>query len=410
MKIYRHHFLGILYVAFFCLLSLGQLQRIEWGSLPAFYLHDLCLVGCVMWHMFDKNFRRNFWEYVRKSSTVEKVGLIWVGAGLLIAALSGVSLLQSTLYLGRLFIYFLGLCCLSFDLKSKRISPKVLWLSLFTFIILHIYFGLLQYIFIPDTRILFFLGWDDHYYRLISTMFDPGFAGILYVLSFLIAASWLLKNSHDTRASKPLLFLGAQTIQTIALLSMLCTLLTYSRASYLAFLASCGLLLIVTIKKNPVIFRLTALSLASFLILIPLLPRPGGEGVRLERTSTIIARTTSAQASLKTFTQPYQFLIGQGLFVQPPTEVFLYSGKPIHAKVPDSWLILFFTGTGVIGTILLTLILFQKGKALFKQSSFAWIGLVAILIHGMFNASLIYPFVILLFGTWVILSTPESSP
>ena len=45
--------------------------------------------------------------------------------------------------------------------------------------------GYLQYIFYPNLRNLFYLGWDEHMYRIFSVFLDPNFAGAFFVLFFL---------------------------------------------------------------------------------------------------------------------------------------------------------------------------------------------------------------------------------
>src|SRR3989338_6680935 len=39
--------------------------------------------------------------------------------------------------------------------------------------------GLGQYIFLPDTRFLLSYGWDEHYWRLIGTVLDPNYMGVM---------------------------------------------------------------------------------------------------------------------------------------------------------------------------------------------------------------------------------------
>ena len=50
--------------------------------------------------------------------------------------------------------------------------------------LIFIFLGFLQYFLYPNLRNLYYLGWDDHLYRLFSTFLDPNFAG-LFIASFL---------------------------------------------------------------------------------------------------------------------------------------------------------------------------------------------------------------------------------
>ena len=45
--------------------------------------------------------------------------------------------------------------------------------------------GYIQYFFYPSLKGLFYLGWDEHMYRMFSVFFDPNFAGAFFVLYFL---------------------------------------------------------------------------------------------------------------------------------------------------------------------------------------------------------------------------------
>src|SRR3989304_8999963 len=90
-------------------------------------------------------------------------------ASLTLAAfrLPPVNVLFSSLYLLRFLAYSL--------LLNIKIDRK--YLLFFSSAIA--VFGLAQYILIPDTRFLAVLNWDDHYYRLLSTLLDPNFTGII---------------------------------------------------------------------------------------------------------------------------------------------------------------------------------------------------------------------------------------
>lgn len=393
---HRQNILGGLVLAFFCLLSLGQLQRIETAIIPAFYVHELVMLLYMLVHMNRPSWRTFCWESVRQVPTLGKVWLGWVGAGLLAAALTQTLTILSLLYLGRLAFYVLALVTLALDLHAKTLSPTQVFKGLLTHFALSIYFGFLQYLFIPDLRFLFFLGWDDHYYRLASTLLDPGFTGLVFVLGYNMALYMYAKTKNTARrfSSYALLFLSFLTVLAIAL--------TYSRASYLALSISLIGNVLIWWKKQAHVARFSLLMMILFALLVPVLPQPGGEGVNLARTSTIIARTGSAQAELEHVNTPLELILGQGLFVQDTIDTSLYSETVSHAKQPDSWLVLVLTGTGVVGAGVFLLLLVQFLRTSWRTSPFLALSLIAILVHGMFNASLTYPFVILLYGTWYV--------
>ncbi len=318
--------------------------------------------------------------------------------------LSGHSLSFALLALTRLTLYALSFLSLAFDLKNKKIQPSLLVTGLLLFVSFLLYFGILQYLFVPDTRILFFLGWDDHYYRLISTLLDPGFSGLIFCLGYILVSGLLFfPKIHFSPFDRK-----ALQILCVGLAGGI--LLTYSRASYLAFVVSLLVLLIYFWQKQSrhfVIFH--SLVLVVFLVVIPFLPRPAGEGVKLERTSTVISRITTIQANLQLLSTPSQIIFGRGLFVPTvdPSPTF-YAHQPTHARIPDNWLLLIFIGTGGVGTILFLFLLFSTFRSLTQRPLFLWIGLIAVLVHGIFNASLTYSFVVLFLGSWAVLASVYS--
>lgn len=241
--------------------------------------------------------------------------------------------------------------------KLQPIAKNILLLSLFANII----FGLIQYYFWPDFTYFKSLGWDDHLNRLVSTYFDPTFTGLIYLMFFLYLYFNFPKYS-------PLVFIPIA--------------LTYSRSTFLSLLISLVFIFLKTKKIFPLV-----LSFA-FCVLILILPRPAGEGTKLERTSSINAKIVNYQQALNTFVKSP--VIGHGynnLALVRHTGAVSRSGF-------DSSLLTILTTTGIIGFILFALGLFK----LFKQSSLLkQTMLVAIIIHSLFANSLLYPWVLVIF-------------
>lgn len=410
---YHFSLAAILWVSFWCLLSLGQFQRIEWSSFPAFYLHEVVMVGYLFVHFFEKKWWMHSKSVLQGVPTLGWVCLGWVGVGLIFSLFSASPSALPFLYLARICIYIAAVVTLRHDLRQERLSSTTFWLGIFSFFGLLIYFGILQYLVLPDTRFLFFLGWDDHYYRMISTLLDPGFTGIIYCLGYVLTTVWLIKNSADylknpTRLSR----FSLHSVNILSGLTVLGTLLTYSRASYVALLISIILIGITTWKTQKKIFWKNLFFALIFLAAIPLLPRPGGEGVKLERTSTITSRTEYMETALQSIQTPKDIIIGQGIFVQPAPDTSHYSESINHSKQADNWLILLLTGTGGVGTIIILTIITQIVYISYKAKNFIWIGVLTVLAHGLFNASITYPFVLLILGAWIAETTATrgSSP
>ena len=92
-------------------------------------------------------------------------------------------LFLSSLYLMRLVLYTGLYVVVAKGKESTNIWLKRLWVS----IDLMGSIGFIQYFFYPDLRNLYYLGWDPHYYRIVSTILDPNFCGILFALGVFLS-------------------------------------------------------------------------------------------------------------------------------------------------------------------------------------------------------------------------------
>ena len=355
------------------LFTLGQLERIQLTKVVAFYLHDLFItiwVGLII-IKYSQQLFASIKKYFFNSLTLNFFIIAIIS--LIIHYLSYNFSIIPLLYIGRTLLYLIFGLSLPIVIRLKQNSYHKIWviIGLITAAL-----GLLQYLWAPDTRWLFYLGWDDHLYRLISTQFDPNFTGIILVISFLFL--------QDIWHQKPWL----KTISSILL--AIAILLTYSRASFISFIISSLILIIISRIKSYKTNRILPIMLSAFIILIPCLPRPEGEGVKLERTASISARFESNQSSLMGF-KPYQWLIGRGLFTYQPHETD--SIWPNTAHFPNNLVVFLINSMGILGTGMACLILWRMGKYLYLRDAYLFSAFIAILIHSQFNHTLFQPFI-----------------
>ena len=372
----------ILLLLIVSLLILGQLQRIQITSSIAVYLHEV-VMGMLVFISGLRFFQHKKISHFRES--VNPGQWIWLALPLIYITTQTIILnsyilhLISLLYLGRWFLYLGFFLALWWGKKQKFFSHSEL-----SQIILSIgggiaILGIIQYLIWPDTRGLYNFGWDDHYYRLISTLFDPGFT----VLIIAFSALFYLGTRKNTQLSALQRFL-------IIPFFFITILLTYSRAGYLAFVT--GLVtLFATTKKYPYI-----LYSIFFILAIPFLPRSDGEGVKLERVASIESRVESNQQALQQLT-PISLIFGQGMYREnskyqiPDTNYQL----PSHAKAPDNSFVFLLTSFGIVGVLTLVPLAW---KMLHMASKQPW--LLAILlswgVHSMFNLSLVYPWAVVM--------------
>lgn len=254
------------------------------------------------------------------------------------------------------------------------------------FAFVYLLIGWVQYLFMPDMRWLIAYGWDDHYYRMIGSLFDPNFLGLLIVLYliYIVAYGKTLKY-----------LLGIITVVSLGL--------TYSRSSYAAFLAFTSLSIIkMQYFKQALLYALVlGISLLAFSSLI----KPGGEGVNLTRTYSIVHRARSIVTGWDIFKEhPY---VGIGYnsyrrYTQPESHDVAI---PYHPSSPDNSFVLILATTGVMGMASFGYFLLQFMYSA-RKKPFQILSLGAILTHSLFNNSFFYPFILL---WWMIITLELAS-
>lgn len=364
----------IFLLSLFSLLILGQLQRIEFFPFPSFYIHDLLLLS---WLFFlvkkDGKLIINKIQVLGKKYLKHILIIIgWVALGWLMAIVDGRFDLKAVAYLSRFSVY--GFVFWWLMVKKALLSAQVKLINLVLGFFLLIG-GLLQYLFMPDMRFLSILGWDDHYFRLVGSQFDPNFMGIILILFFL------------QLEKLPKIINKRWLVLILKFMGILGLALTFSRSSYLVFV------LIVFLSAGFKVKKYWSVMLLA--VLIFLIPKPAGEGVVLLRTASIEARLSTSKQSLVNL-HGYEWLIGQGLFVSDKSnytnELYL---RPDHAGLPDNFALLLLQSGGVIGLSVVSFLILKYLWQLSKKNPRQALLVLAVLCHSMFNNSLFQPFVFL---------------
>jgi O-antigen ligase len=231
--------------------------------------------------------------------------------------------------------------------------------------------GILQYLLLPDVSFLSAFDWDDHYYRLVSTFLDPGFTGVILLIG--------LVASHN-----PLFFIVI--------------MLTYSRATYLAYLFSFAVLAIY--QKSVKVFVIAALALA---IALPLLPKSTGEGTKLSRENSIYARINNWKESISIWQKSPIFGVGYNTYRYVRTGVTAQSHSGAGA---DSSILFVLATTGVVGLLTYLYLLLTMARLGKNNPTFLAI-MAGVFVHSWFNNTLFYPFV--LECLWVLLGSRGES-
>lgn len=367
-------------------LPFGQLTRITVLRPEIhFYLHDLVVALMLIVRLVKGNFKKIF-----KNELIKPIFAFSLLA--LFSLLVNFSrfqtdqLLVAFLYLlrwtGYALVYFIFAEFVKNHPKKKKMFYKLLIYMVLSLAV----FGLIQYLFYPDFRAFEAYNWDPHYYRLVSTLFDPGFTGMILVLGLILLVVRFWKEIDNFKIN---------TTKLLFLIIYVALALSYSRSSFLAYFV--GFLLISWQKKA---WRFFAILCLLGVITIFLLPRPGGEGVRLERTTSIQVRLENWQRGIEIFKENPVFGVGFNTlrYVQRDYS-FLGDWQESHAAAGlDSSLLFVLVTTGLVGFFAFVRLLkniYAKGSLVIKAS------LAALVIHSLFNNTLFYPWSML--WLWLIL-------
>jgi len=307
--------------------------------------------------------------------------------------LSSGEVVVAGLYLARWLVYA-GIYFVIFDLKDQFNWLK--WKNLVNFLIaigvMVAFFGLIQYFLWPNLEALEVLEWDPHYYRVVGTFLDPGFTGMILVLTLILISFRNLGKNW-----------GGWGVWGIVYLALA---LTYSRASWLAYLVGMGVIALV--RRSPKFFMGVLLV---GVVTVLLLPRPAGEGGKLERTYSIEARIQNWRQTLTIAKDHPIFGVGFNAYRYAQRNYgFLEKNKwqVAHAGAgADSSLLFVLATTGILG-LLGYLGIWVKAvdgsnrlDKNYKIVVLASIG--SLLIHSFFLNSLFYPWVMA--WMWMLLAT-----
>ncbi len=366
---------SFLYYLLFFSLALGQLTRFQINSHTAIYLHDI-IISLII----------TFWCLLQLISPKKTFSLpyskpiFFLISALVFSSLfnySNFRYLPSVLYLVRWLVYFSVFPITYNLLKTKQLklntSSYLLQITL-----AYASIGLLQYVFIPDTRVLYQFGWDDHLNRLISTLFDPGFTGLLLIFGLIIS-------------------LNKPKFVPVFLTSLA---LTYSRAS---FLTAFVVFIIYGLKYS---FKKSLIYIVILLALIILLPRTAGDGVKLERSYSITSRADTTLNALQVF--KHSPLIGVGFNnYYPAAQKTPNQNLPDHANSPDNSFVFILATTGILGLFTFLNWYLRLFKFAYNHSQLLFLTLTAITIHSFTNNSLFYPFASI--WLWILLAQEFSA-
>jgi len=357
---------------------------------------DIVLLFLVFFWIFYCLFRKKKIKAALTKPIILFVSVCFVSLLLNTRGITMEQLLVSVSYLFRWalysIVYFIAVS-LNKD-KKKGITAYLFYSG-----IIILFLGFIQVFFYPSLKNLYYLGWDEHMYRLFSSFLDPNFTGIYFVVIFFLGIYlYFLKNKKRYIVLCILLLIGI--------------FLTYSRTALVTLLLSTASFLVISNRKKIII----PIVLLVFLVTL-LFPKTfKSEGTDYFRFFSVNARISSMQHGLKIFIDHPFFGIGFNSYryfqEKYGFELTDYTIPSRAAAGVENSFVFILATTGIVGVISYLFILFKmfkltllnKSKILPKITFSILIGLIG---SSMFINSLFYTFI--MFTLWVIVGITENN-
>lgn len=291
-------------------------------------------------------------------------------------------------YILRWFIYA-GIYFTFSNLEKKRVSKLLTMGGL-----LIVLGGFIQYFLYPDLRNLYYLGWDEHLYRMFTfTFFDPNFAGIFFVLYFLFILNKVIKTPKKMS-------------MVILALTLIAIILTFSRSSYIAlfFGSTVYLFLEKEIKKTLAIISFISLFLILTSVIFYFSPK--SEGTNLIRIASGEARIESMKNAILIFKDNPIFGVGFNSYryAQKKYGFIDESKMQVHSGAGTDNSFLFVLGTsGIIGFFAFLYLLL---KIFNIKSPLIFSSVLAVILDSLFINSIFFPPIML--WLWILIGLNES--
>ncbi|MDH7476618.1 MAG: O-antigen ligase family protein [Microgenomates group bacterium] len=372
---------SILFYLTIFLYSFGQLARISfYNQLVNFYLYELPLLFIFIFLLIKYR-----WQPVLFAWQPFKYLFIFIIYLFLIFFIGWREFhwqenLVAGLYLLRLIFYFFLFFFLFYHRRQDKSFSIIIKNSLIFFSLITVIFSAVQFCLYPQLRNLSYLGWDPHLYRMVGLFFDSSLAGAMYGILFLSFSLNHLKWQKILR-----------------LLFLICIILSFSRATYLAFFFT----LLFLIKQKKFFLRIIIIFSSILLLFLIILPKSTSEGINLLRTSSVKARIEDYQLAITILRKKPIFGIGYNRIrywkekLGAINEVF----SPNHAAASfhSSFLIISVTG-GLVGLIFFILGLNNLSQINEKSKVY----LLFLVLMSLFDNILLQP--IILFYLTIILN------
>lgn len=390
--------LKILFILVLCVFPLGELGRMQIGDGIAVKINDIFLLLVVVyWILYQ---REKILQFFVKS-TISRAFWIFIVICIVSLLVNSIRFTQQQLLVGSFYLIrfvcyaMLLFITMQFDSDFKKKIKYTLFIA--GGILVGI--GYLQYAYYQNLRNLYYLGWDEHLYRLFSSFLDPNFAGAFFVLLLLLVLGEFFSLVKQSSVVKKIIY------TLFAFFTFGALLLTYSRSALIMFLVGITLFFILAQKK-----RFIFVSIGVLILFFIIASRNFSiENLNLLRTASSEARVDTAQNALTIISKNPLIGVGFNMYKYAQVQYGFRSVKGIQTSHADgstdnSFLFVLAT-TGIVGftafmwfwfTIIKKLFYLYKNKQNINDhylviAVLASIG--GIFVDALFINSLFYPFI-----------------
>lgn len=390
--------LKIIFFIFILLFPVAEIGKLQFNNGVSASVNDVLLVILIFTWIIYK-----FKSPRIKNSLLKKPILIFIGICIfsLILNINNLTIEKffvSFLYLLRFALY----ACLYFIIREfdvitkKKISLLLLFSGFITVLI-----GYIQFIYYPSLKNFFYLGWDEHLYRMFSSFLDPNFAGVFFVIYFIYSLMFI-KDYFKKRKIYKLIFVSFISISTL-----FAVYLTYSRSA-LIMLFVCIITYLILVKKK----RLILISILFLMSMIFVSPKSfQTEGTNLLRVVSSEARLTSMKHGFYIFEKNPVFGVGFNAYRYAQNKYLGLNNtiwKTTHSGAgTDNSFIFVLVTTGIVGFIAYLYLLykiFNIASINIKKNKYAVVllsSLAGLMVGSMFINSLFYVFIL----EWIFILT-----
>ncbi len=397
--------LELIFSLFILSLPSAEVIRFQYSNGVAISLNDIFL-GILVFYWLIYRIKNK--KFNLRNDRLMKPIFVFPAIGLIALVFNFTDLKLSEFFVSFLYLLRWVMYALIYFIVrdfGKKFKEKVPYL-LFVSGSIIVFGGYIQYFLYPNLRNLYYLGWDEHLYRMFSSFLDPNFAGAFFVLFFMLTVG-LVYSFLKKKA-----FIKSFVFSVMGLLTFIAVYLTYSRSALITLIIATAVFLFIIGRR-----RVIALSVIGLLLIVFLLPRSfQTEGTNFLRVASGEARIQSLQLGFNIFAKNPVLGVGFDAYRYAQNRYGIISGQDWQtthsgAGTDNSFLFVLAT-TGVIGFtafIYLLFFLFKYAKENFKTNMLSVVlfsSLAGLIFDSFFINSLFYVFI--MEWVWVLLGLIES--